>query len=93
MALTATVTKKNVTTIQPKLFSIVFNLVIKDANVEVINRDFSCEYHTGDDPASKVAEVKEKMQIVIDSYKAEKVIYNAAALNTAVTNIEGGLVL
>lgn len=89
--LTATVTKKSVKYAQEKLNIITFNLIVKDNNVEVINQDFSCNYEPGDNPAQKVAKITEQMQKLIDNYKAEQVIFNATALNTAVTNIQGGL--
>jgi len=38
-------------------------------------------------------EVKTKMQEAIDRYKSEQTIFNSTALNTAVINIQGGLVL
>jgi hypothetical protein len=92
MALTATVTKKSVTTgQQAKLWQIVFNLIIKDNDVEVINQDVSCEYRTGENVVDKVIEVKNKMQLVVNDYKSAQVIFNAAALDTAVTAIQGGL--
>jgi hypothetical protein len=91
--LNVTVSKKSVKYVQSKLHSITFNLLLKDDDVEVLNQDFSCEYRTGDSPAQKVNEIKEKMQIAIDNYKAEKAIFNATALNTAVTSIQEGLIL
>ncbi len=92
MSLQATVTKKSVRYVQPKLHSITFNLVVNDGAVQVINQDFSCEYRQGEAPSQKVNEIKEKMQIAIDNYKGEKAIFNAVALDTAVSNIQGGLV-
>jgi hypothetical protein len=91
MALSKTVTKKSVKYAMEKLNIITFNLVVLDGAVEVINQDFSCNYIPGDAPASKVAEIVKQMQVVIDRYKAEQVIFNAAALDTAVTSISGGL--
>lgn len=88
--MTAIVIKKSVTNPQSKLFIITFNLQITDG-VVVINQDFSAEYRTGENVTSKVNEVKEKMQAVIDAYKASKVIFDSAALDTAVTSIQGGL--
>jgi hypothetical protein len=93
MALLATVTKKSVTTNQDKLYSITFNLLVTDGAAEVINQNVACEYRTGENVGSKVTEVKEKMQKLIDNYKAAQAIFNAAALDTAVTNIQGGLSL
>jgi len=91
--LTATVTKKSVKYVQPKLHSITFNLILKDNDIEVVNQDVSVEYRTGETPAQKVVEVTTKMQTLVDNYKSEQVIFNAAALNNAVQSIQGGLIL
>lgn len=93
MALQATVTKKAVKLAQENMHIITFNLVVMDGAAEVINQDVSIEYRKGDAPAGKVADVKEKFQKMIDDYKAEQQIFNANALNTAVSNIQGGLIL
>ena len=90
--MTAIVSKKSVKYPQAKLYIITFNLVVTDGT-EVINQDFTCEYRTGENVASKVNEVKEKMQKVIDDYKLEKVVFSSVALDTAVTAIQGGLSL
>jgi hypothetical protein len=93
MALLATVTKKSVTTSQAKLWSITFNLKVLDGAAEVINQDFSCEYRQGDVPSSKVNEIKEKMQAVIDNYKSSKAIFDNALLDTATSAIQSGVTL
>ena len=90
--MTAIVTKKSVKYPQSKLYIITFNLQVTDG-VVVIDQDFTCEYRTGENVASKVNEMKEKMQIAIDNYKLEKAVFNSVALDNAVTAIEGGLVL
>ena len=89
--MTAIVTKKSVKYVQDKMHNITFNLVVSDGAVEVINKDFSCQYQPGETPAQKVASITKEMQIEIDRYKAEQVIFNAAELDTAVTNIQGGI--
>jgi len=91
--LTAIVTKRSVTNPQPKVFIIVFNLSVNEETVIVINQDFSCEYRPGESIASKVDEVKDKMQFVIDNYKASQVIFDNVQLDSAVTTIQGGLIL
>lgn len=94
MALSKTVTKKTVSLIMPKLYCITFNLTVADdTGGPGINRDFSVEFHTGDNVANKTANIIEQMQLAIDTYKAERQIFNAAALNTAVDAISGGLTL
>ena len=89
----AQVTKKLVKYAQERMHIIVFNLIVLDGTNEVINQDFSIEFRTGDTPNSKIMEVKTKMQEAIDRYKSEQTIFNSTALNTAVINIQGGLVL
>jgi hypothetical protein len=89
--LTAVVTKKSVSYIQPKLHSIVFNLALKEDTAEVLNKDFSCQFHQADIVSAKVAQMIKEMQEIIEQYKSAQVIFNSTALNTAVTNIQGGL--
>lgn len=96
MALTATVTKKSVSYVQDKLHNITFSFKLNDSTktpTEVINKDFSCTYQPGESPSQKVAGIVSQIQLDIDHYKAEQVIFNAAALDTAVTNIQSGLSL
>lgn len=91
MALTKTVTKKSVTNPQSKLYIITFNLKVSDGVNNVIDQDFNCEFRTGENAANKVDEMKEKMQEVINNYKASQVIFNSASLDNAVNSISGGL--
>jgi len=91
--LTAIVSKKSVSYGQPKLHNITFNLVLKEDTVEVLNRDIQIQFLAGDSISSKVALVTGLMQDEIDKYKSEKVIFDSSQLNTAVTNIQNGLVL
>lgn len=93
MALTATVTKKSVNYVQPKLHNIVFNLILKDGTAEVLNNDFSCQFAQGDMVSQKTAKMIEEMQIIIERYKQEKNIFNSSQLDGEVTTIQGGLVL
>lgn len=93
MALSATVTKKSVLYIQPKLHEITFNLLLKNGVVEVLNHDVSIQFHAGDTPASKVTRVVELMQEKIDNYKSEQAIFTSALLNNAVTSINERLVI
>jgi len=91
MALTKEVTKKPVTKIMDKMWNITVNLILNNDAVEVLNKDFSVRYRTGDVISTKEAEFIELMQASIDAYKSEQQIYNAPALDTAVTNISNGL--
>jgi hypothetical protein len=91
MALTATVAKKQVLYVQPSLHNITFNLSLKEDTTEVLSKDFSVQYRNGEIISQKVAQVVSEMQNEIDKYKSAKNIYAAAALDTAVTNIQAGL--
>ena len=89
----AVVTKKSVKTAMPKLFNVVFNLVLKEGTDILLEQDFSIAYRTGENVGDKVAKVKEDMQKAINDYKAEQAIFTSSALNSAVTSINGGLVI
>ena len=91
MALNATVAKKEVSFIQPSLHRITFNLILKEDTTEVLNKDFSVQFHAGDSPATKVQAIISEMQDEIDHYKSAKAIFNNALLDTAVTSIQSGL--
>ena len=91
MALTKEVTKKPVTKIMDKMWNITVNLILNNDAIEVLNKDFSVRYRTGDVISTKEAEFIKLMQASINAYKSEQQIYNAPALDTAVTNISNGL--
>jgi len=93
MALTTTVTKKSVSLSQPKMWMITLNMSLKDNAVEVLNKDYSIRYKTGDSISDKVAKFIELMQADINWYKSEQLIYNNIQLDTAVTNVQAGLVV
>jgi len=93
MSLSAIVTKKSVSGTQPRINTITFTLVITDTAGVGFTQDFSCEFREGESIPMKVTEITEKMQQTILDYKKQMTIFNSAALNTAVTNIQGGLVL
>ena len=93
MALTTTITKKSVSLVMPKMWMINLNMVLKDNTVEVLNQDYSVKYETGDLIAPKVSKFVELMQADINKYKSEQLIYNNIQLDTAVTNVQAGLVV
>ena len=92
-ALTATVTKVSVNIPQLKLYIITLNLKVSDGVTNVIDQNFTQEYRTGESVAGIVNKFQAQMQDVIDKYKLEKSLLDNAQLNTAITNITGGLVL
>jgi hypothetical protein len=90
--MTATVTKKSVTTSQPSLYSITLTLTVTD-NGDTWSKDYSQEYRTGENVATKVQGFISLMQTDIDFYKSGKALSSAAGLATAITNIQNGLSL
>lgn len=93
MALTVTVTKKSVSYVMDKMWHVTLNMSLKDDLVEVLNRDYSVRYRTGDSVTEKVTKFIDLMQDDINKYKLEQQIYTAAALDTAVTSVQNGLLI
>jgi len=92
MSLAVTVTKKVVVQVMPKLWSITLNLVCKNGDDIVLDRDFSTDYPQGSDVNAIVLKLQGEMQRVIDWYKASQDIYNAVQLYSAVTYLNANLV-
>jgi hypothetical protein len=91
MALSGTVTKKSVTKSLDKLYHITVNFSLKDGTTEVLNRDYSIEYRTGDTVSSKQTELLRQIQSDVDNYKAEQAIFAASQFTTVVTNLNNGI--
>lgn len=91
MALVATVTKKSVSESMLDLFNITLNMVLVDGVDEVINRDYSVRYRPGDSISAKQTALYKMMHEDIQKYESEKQIFDAAALNTVVANVEAAL--
>lgn len=89
----ANVSKKLVNLVQKDLYEITLNLSLKEGTVELLSRDFSEKYRTGQAISTVTAKFTAAMQAEINKYKAEQVIYNHTQLNTAVTNIQNGLIV
>ncbi len=94
MALISIVTKVSVlqNSQDDKIYILSANLSCTDSTVEVINQDFSVKYHSNRMVSEVEAELQVKMQSVVDKYKAEQVIFNAAAFDAALSNIQNNLV-
>jgi len=88
MALVATVTKARVIEKQKNLWNVVVNMVLTDGGVEVLNKDYSVEYIPGDVIANKQATLYAMMEEDKDKYASEQNIFDAAALDTVVANIQ-----
>lgn len=93
MALTATVTKKSVIRVQDKRWIITWSTVVKDDGIEVLNKDYQVEYIPGDSVSAKEATFTSLMQADINAYKSEQNIFNAAAMDAAVANVQAALEL
>lgn len=93
MILTATVIKKSVTKNADELWDISMNMTLTDETVEVVNKDYSIRYRTGDDIGAKTNQLIEQMQADIDKHKAEQAIFVNAQLDTAVSTVQAGLVV
>lgn len=90
MAIVVTVTKKNVSLVQPSLWAITLTLTITDG-ATVITTDFSEKYRTGQSISSIISKFITVMQTEINKYKSEQTIYNHPQLDSAVSNIQAGL--
>ncbi|GAG53623.1 unnamed protein product [marine sediment metagenome] len=84
------VTKKSVVHIQGNLFNITLNLQYLDGETILIDSDFTEHYATGEKTAT-AAKFKTRMQKKIDDYKSAQVIFNAAAMDTAITILQNEL--
>ena len=92
MTLTTVVTKKAVVLQMPKLWNITLNMVCIDDTVEVINKDFSVRYRTGQDIEDKALKMQELMQAEIDKYNSEQQIFDHAKMDLLVTYLNNNLV-
>jgi len=90
--MTITITKISVKLVQDKLYSITLNMKYLDGEVILIDQDFTQKYRTGDNVGVIINKFKVVMQKVITDYKAEQVIYTASTLDTAITNLQNGLI-
>lgn len=94
MALTATVTKKNITSSKTGYFSIVLNLKVNDGSTDVIDKDFGASYRSEHDVLSEVRDsIQAQMQAEIDNYKDGNTMSGNAQLATAISTIQSNLVL
>lgn len=87
MALSTVITKKEVTCSGEGLYNIVLNMQYLDGSTVLIDQDFSEVWKTGQPYAVVFLNMKEKMKLAIRRYKETLAIFNAAALDTIVTNL------
>ncbi len=97
MALIIEVAKISVTEQMDKLWNITLKLRllddVPDPDVEVLNKNYSIRYRTGEDIADKEAKIQAMMQEDINDYKSEQVIFDHTKMDTMVTNLNSNLVV
>lgn len=87
MALTKLVTKKSASKNANGIYSIAVNLVLTDDSVEVVKKDFFQDHNPANNISVARDELAIKIQTVIDTYKANKIIYDSTAFTNAVAYI------
>ena len=85
------VSKVSVSKIREKLYCIVLNLLVKDGETTLINKNFSQLHKIGHTPAYTINKFYVVMQTCISDYISEMDIYNSAALDSAISTLEGNL--
>ena len=73
------------------MYAVTLKLTVTDGVTELISQDFTDNHKIGNTVAYTVARFLGAMQTAIDDYRAEQNIYNAAALNSALTTLKEGL--
>lgn len=93
MVLVATVTKKSASKDSTGIYTVSMNLVLTDDAIEVINRDFAQIHNSTNNISVARNEIMARMQVVIDEYQENKVVYDSVAFTNAVTYINENLVV
>lgn len=93
MALTKLITKKSALKNVNGIYSIAVNLVLTDNSVEVINRNFSQDHNPANNISVARDELVMKIQTVIDTYKANKIVYDSTAFTNAVAYINENITI
>jgi hypothetical protein len=88
---TIAVSKVSVRLVQMKMYAVTLKLTVTDGATEIIDQNFTKNHKIGNSPAYTVNKFLIGMQDYISAYIAEQNIYNAAALDTAIETLEGGL--
>ncbi len=87
MALSTIITKKSVSESQERLYQITLNMKYQDGTTILLDQDFTERYKTGQVISIILERFKEQMKLAIRHYKEAQVIFNAAALDAVVTNL------
>ena len=92
MALTSvTITKQSVSQSMKGQYSVTWELKGFDGATELFSASFNEDYKKGDDISRVEAGFIDQMQTYIDKYKKEQQLLNAAAHDTAITNVNVAL--
>lgn len=91
MALTKTITKKSASKNIDNIIIITANLVLMDDEIEVVNQNFSQNHNPANNISVARNELLIKMQVAINKYKSNKVIYNSTVFTEAITYIDDNL--
>ena len=86
MANTATVTKSSVTKTD-SYFNVSVDVVINDGTTDIITTSVSARYIEGTAPSEVTAKLQTEIKDIWDKYQAEQAIYNAVALDNAITTL------
>lgn len=83
---------KEVSKIMPTPNKIGMHLKVTDDTQIVIDKTYWEQFIPGDGATTKIKqEIGKQMQRDIDNYKALKIIYDASAYDTAISQVEDGL--
>jgi hypothetical protein len=91
MTANITVSKVSVDKVREKLYRISLNLTVTEDESELINQTFQEYYRSGDVPSVVVNRFYANMQAVITGFIEAQAIYDAAALDNAITYLETSL--
>ena len=85
-----TITKKSVS-ITPHVNTVTLNLLYKDGETVLIDRDFSGVYYPGEKVEHALEHIKLDIEAVIANYDAEQKAFASTDLDTAVATIHAAI--
>lgn len=89
MAYTVVITKQEVTQKSTVVFSIKLRTVVNDGESDVFDEEYSIEYNTNSsDMSGLISELLKRMKVDWDAYIANKNIYDATALDNAISTMQ-----
>ena len=84
--MTTTITKKSVS-ITPHVNTVTLNLLYKDGETVLIDRDFSGVYYPGEKVEHALEHIKLDIEAAIANYDAEQKVLASTDLDTAVSSL------